>query len=147
MTLGTHRALLGLITAAAIGGLATGAELAVIQLVTTALAGAPISLDGMGFGIMMALWMTFMIGLYAAIAFAIGLVVVGLPAWAVLFRFGLRARVIGVLAGGVLSGVTAAMLSLAAGYDGLWFTVFMIMPGAAAGWTLHRVAYGGLKAA
>lgn len=145
MTQRMHRSLLGLIAAAAVGGLATGAELAIIQLAMTAIAGVPVSLVGLTLDILLALWMTLMVGLFAALAFAIGLVVVGLPAWAVLFRFGFRARAVSILAGGVLSGIAAAMLSLAFGYDGVWFAVFMILPGGAAGWTLHRVAYGGGK--
>lgn len=142
MTQRMHRALLGLTAAAAVGGMATGVELGIIQLTMTVIAGAPISLFDMTLEILLALWMALIFGLFAALAFAIGLLLVGLPAWAVLFRFGFRTRAVSIVAGGVLGGITAAMLSLAVGVDGVWFTVIMILPGAVAGWTLHRVAYG-----
>jgi hypothetical protein len=147
MTQRMHRALLGLLAGAAVGGLATGAELAILQLTMNAIGGAPISLLDMTLNILLALWMTLMIGLFAALAFAIGLVVVGLPAWAVLFKLGFRTRAVAILAGGFLSGIAAAILTLAVGDDGVWFTVLMLLPGAAAGWTLHRIAYGESKQA
>ncbi len=141
MNMQAHRGLWGLAAAAAVGGLTTAVELVVIYLVTTLLAGAPPNPTEIVTSIMLSVWLILMIGLFAAIAFSIGLVIVGLPAWALLLRLGLRTRRVAVLAGAGLTAVTAAGLGLWSGYDGIWFTVFMILPGVAAGWTLHRVAY------
>ena len=89
----------------------------------------------------------------ASAVFTLALLVVGLPVWAVMHGRGLRERKHAKTAGALLAaGVTLAgggMLALFAHsglqglVGGLVFAILMLGPGAAAGWTLHRVAYGG----
>ena len=86
--------------------------------------------------------------LVAAFGFVLGFLLVGLPAWAGLSALGWMSRGAAVAAGGLLAGLAGGLLgSMGTGLDGgLSSAAFMLVPGAVAGWTLHRVAYGGSKA-
>lgn len=85
-------------------------------------------------------------GALAAAVFLAGLVVVGAPAWAVMHARGLRSRKHAVTAGALLTACAVAALSALSGpqgaLGGLLAALVMAAPGAAAGWVLHRVAYG-----
>ena len=87
----------------------------------------------------------------ASAVFAVGLLVVGAPVWAVMHRRGLRERKHAKTAGALLAAGVALALSALAGPQGLVggviFAILMLVPGAVAGWTLHRIAYGGSKPA
>ncbi len=139
-----HQALLGLLAAAAAGGLATAAAVVLAMLIPAFSNGVPSPAD-LVTGAMMAIVMVLILSIYTAIVFAVGLLVVGLPAWAALYRLGFRSRSAAALAGGVLAAVTASALVMAMGGPGsgvVSFGLLMLLPGVAAGWTLHRVAYG-----
>lgn len=85
-------------------------------------------------------------GALAAAVFMIGLLVVGAPAWAVMHVRGLRSRKHAVTAGAVLTAGAVFALSALSGpqgaVGGLFAALVMTAPGAAAGWVLHRIAYG-----
>lgn len=83
----------------------------------------------------------------AGLAFMIGLAIVGLPAWAALHALRLRSRWFAALAGSILAPASIWV-------SGSWeagpptfnhFLLGLVLPGAVAGWTLHRVAYRGRK--
>lgn len=81
--------------------------------------------------------------LVAAFGFVMGLMLIGLPIWAGLSRLGWMSRGAPMAAGAVLASLAGGLLgSMGSGLDGgLWSAAFMALPGVAAGWTLHRVAY------
>jgi hypothetical protein len=84
-----------------------------------------------------------MVGANVMMAMAVGLVLIGGPAWWGLYRAGRRDRATAVLAGAILAPIMGAILL--AGLGGVvaaWTAGSLLLPGAAAGWTLHRVAYG-----
>lgn len=81
----------------------------------------------------------------SAVGFLIGQIVLGMPAWLLLHRLGRRRRRDAMIAGAVLSTLAAwANLSVwfYGGPDVAWAAMLFLIPGAAAGWTLHRIAYG-----
>ncbi|WP_029417016.1 hypothetical protein [Brevundimonas bacteroides] len=85
--------------------------------------------------------------IYAFVVYMAGLIVIGTPAWLVLSRTGRRSRRDAVVAGAVLSALAGAIFILAAGepataWEPWAFVASLALPGAAAGWTLHRVACG-----
>ena len=80
--------------------------------------------------------------LVAAAVFSIGLVLIGLPAWIGLAKLGWVSPVSATASGSLLASAVAGL------FGGPTSAAFLILPGAAAGWMLHRVAYGKtLKAA
>lgn len=83
----------------------------------------------------------------AGLAFMIGLAIVGLPVWAALHVLRLRSRWIAALAGAVLAPASIWVGgSWEAGVPAFNSVLLgLVLPGAVAGWTLHRVAYGGQK--
>jgi hypothetical protein len=85
----------------------------------------------------------------AGLVFMIGLAIVGLPAWAALHALGFRSRWFAVLAGSVLAPAPIwAGGSWEVGAPAFsWVLLGLVLPGAVAGWTLHRIAYGGPKPA
>ena len=104
-------------------------------------------LNGMYDEILGGLWITPVAFLYAFVVFIAGLVVIGTPVWLVLAKLGRTTRTDAVLAGAALCFLAAVALLLAAGEPGMawepWaLAASLAIPGAAAGWTLHRVAYG-----
>ncbi len=93
------------------------------------------------------LWVVPVAAIYAFCIFLAGLAVVGTPTWLVLARAGRRSRRHAVGAGVLLSVLTGAAVLLAAGepataWEPWIFAASLSVPGAAAGWTLHRIAYG-----
>lgn len=87
--------------------------------------------------------------LVAAFGFVIGLLLIGLPVWAGLSALGRTSRGAAIAAGALLAALAGGLLgSMGMGLNGgLRSTAFMFIPGAVAGWTLHRIAYGGSKSA
>lgn len=85
----------------------------------------------------------------AFLVFSTGLLFIGLPAWFLLRRAGRRSRTDAVIAGGVLSVIGPAALALPtqglADPGSLIICLAVLVAGAIAGWTLHRVAYGRAK--
>jgi hypothetical protein len=123
----------GIFAAALAGGLALGAEVAVYMLIEALKAGENVALVGLS-GVM--------VGLYAALFFVAGLTFIGLPT-----LFGLRAvqrsgPLAAALAGGIgATAVVTGMMLLAGVTDSaLAFALFLIPPGALAGWLLWRIA-------
>ena len=131
--------LLGVLAASLAGGLALGAEVAIYMLVEAIRTGESPAL----------LWLSgIMVGLYAALFFVAGLTVVGLP---VLWGLGLMKRVgpiSAAIAGaiGATVAVTAMMMFGGVTDTALGFAVFLILPGALAGWLLWRIAFRPAKA-
>lgn len=85
----------------------------------------------------------------ALAAWTIGILVLGLPAWALLHRLGLRSRETAIWTGSALAilGVWV-WIGIARGPAWLAMLAFLIGPvGAFAGWLLHRLAYGKLPSA
>ena len=144
MNLSMDRALSALIGAALAGGLATATGILVAMAAPT-LAYGPPSVGDVLTVVFMGAIMVAMLAIYTSFVFAVGLFLLGLPAWAVLHRLGWRGRRTAVVAGAVLAGAAAGGLALAlngpvGGSAG--FAAWMVLPGAVAGWTLHRIAYG-----
>ena len=134
---------LALVLAAITGGIAVGVEIWASMVVTALAGGAAAVAQAAAIGLMIGLMSAF----YAAVAFGIGLVVVGGPAWLALHGLGARRRWAAVLTGAVLAtapGVIflAAVASEEGDRGAMPLAAFLILPGAAAGWVLHRVAYG-----
>ena len=134
---------LALVLAAITGGIAVGVEIWA-SMVVTALTGGPAAVaQAAAMGLMIALMSTF----YAAVGFGVGLVVVGGPAWLALHGLGARRRWAAVLTGAVLATAPGVIfLAAVASEQGDWgampLAAWLILPGATAGWVLHRVAYG-----
>lgn len=85
--------------------------------------------------------------IYAFVIYMAGLIVIGTPAWLVLSRMGRTSRRDALVAGAALSAFAGGIFILAAGepataWEPWAFVTSLAIPGAAAGWTLHRVAYG-----
>lgn len=78
----------------------------------------------------------------ALIPFSLGVWMVGLPAWMILHRVGWTSRLHALLSGAVLAGAAGAILSALTGGSPIEAGAFLLLPGAIAGWTLHRIAYG-----
>lgn len=113
-------------------------------LVTGGLTGAGASIGTVvwfGLFVFMVTW------LVAAIGFGLGLLLIGVPVWAALVKLGWMSEGVATAAGAILVALASGLLgSIGTGLDSaLQSAVFMLIPGAVAGWTLHRVAYGGRK--
>lgn len=78
--------------------------------------------------------------LVAAAVFSIGLVLIGLPTWMGLEKLGWVSPGSAAASGSFLAAVVAGL------FGGPFSAAFLVLPGAAAGWMLHRVAYGGRTA-
>ncbi|HVL40640.1 MAG TPA: hypothetical protein VM348_00690 [Brevundimonas sp.] len=126
-----------------IAAVAAGATVCAIQflLMDGGVAGANASVGAV-------LWWWFIVFLItwivAAFGFVVGLMLIGLPVWAGLSRLGQVSRGSSMAAGALLASLAGGLLgSMGAGMNGgLPSAAFMVLPGLAAGWTLHRVAYG-----
>lgn len=93
------------------------------------------------------LWVLPAAALYAFAIFIVGLLILGTPAWLLLVRLGRASRSDAVIAGAILSMLPVLVFVLAAGepvqaWQPWAFVLAIAAPGAIAGWTLHRVAYG-----
>ena len=139
-TQGWLSAVLAYPAAAAVGAAIVAAGFAVTGVVVQALNGMPSQ-------ILAGLWITPAAFLYAFVVFLVGLVVIGTPGWLLLARLGRTARGDATLAGSILCFAAGVIFVFAAGEPlGAWepwaLAASLAIPGAAAGWTLHRVAYG-----
>ena len=139
-----------IVSAALAGGMTTSAIVVVVMLILSSGGGGAVEPQGI----------VLFLALVAAVASAIflaGLVSVGVPVWAVMHWRGLRDRRHAKMAGALLTagailvaGIMSALFAKSGPQGlagGLMFAVVMLGPGAAAGWTLHRVAYGEQKPA
>ncbi|MFN3670014.1 MAG: hypothetical protein ACK4VY_11950 [Brevundimonas sp.] len=82
----------------------------------------------------------------AFMVFSAGIFLFGLPIWVLLHRIGRRSRTDAMIAGGVLSAIPPTALLIATGNlndaSAVAGVLSVALAGVAAGWTLHRVAYG-----
>lgn len=125
--------------AAAIGGGVVGLEAAALVAWQSLVAG-----DG-GNGLLMA--PVYLLGAWMMFApmFLVGLVVVGAPVWWMMENAGMRSARVATALGALLAGGAAILVIAALGVlsaPAFLFCAAFAPPGAAAGWTLHRVAYG-----
>jgi hypothetical protein len=139
-TRGWGSVLLAYPTAAAVGAALVAAGFAVAGVIVQAI-------NGMTDQILAGLWITPVAFLYAFVVFLVGLAVIGTPVWLLLFRMGRTKRRDAVLAGTVLCVLAGAASIAAVGepmasWEPWALAASLAVPGAAAGWTLHRVAYG-----
>lgn len=139
-TRGWASVLLAYPAAAAVGAAFVAVGFTVVGVVISAM-------NGMGDQILAGLWIAPLAFLYALVVFLVGLVVVGTPAWLILGRAGRTTRGDAVIAGTVLCFVAGVVVILAGGepaetWEPWALAASLAVPGAAAGWTLHRVAYG-----
>jgi hypothetical protein len=130
---------------ALLGAIGAGATICAVQFVglmafTTELHSRTL-LEFAGYLLMLGV-MTWLI---AAIGFFVGLLFVGIPVWAGLVAFRRTSRGAAVAAGAALAALAGVGIarSAAGDFQGAWMVAaFLVLPGAFAGWTLHRVAYG-----
>ena len=128
------KVLISVPAAALAGGLALGAEVAIYMLTEAIRAQDSVAL----------LWLSgIMVGLYAALFFVVGLTVVGLPALWGLRRAKRSGPVTAALAGAIGATVAVTGMMVFGGVTGspLGFAVFLILPGALAGWMLWRIGF------
>lgn len=93
------------------------------------------------------LWILPAATIYAFAVFTAGLLVLGTPVWLLLVRLGRNSRRDAVITGAFLSMLPVLAFVVAAGepvraWQPWAFILSIAIPGAVAGWTLHRVAYG-----
>ncbi len=138
----------GLGVGAASGGLATGIETYLVMFVVGPFTlNPPPTLATIAQAIVVGLAIIPVAAVVAGLTFLVGLVVVGIPAWAALHAVRLRSRWAAAIAGAMLApasvwacgpwDVTASNFS--------WVPLGLVLPGAVAGWTVHRLAYGASK--
>ena len=125
---------LGVFAASLAGGLALGAEVAIYMLIEALKAGDSVAL----------LWLSgIMVGLYAALFFVAGLTVIGLPVLWGLRLFKRAGPISAAFAGAIGATVAVTEMMVFGGVtdNALGFAVFLILPGALAGWLLRRIAF------
>ncbi|OYX58096.1 MAG: hypothetical protein B7Y86_03555 [Brevundimonas subvibrioides] len=93
------------------------------------------------------LWIAPVAWIYAMVVYLVGLLVIGTPVWLIMARQSRDARRHAVLAGAILSALAGAIILFLLGeppvaWEPWAFAASLAIPGAVAGWTLHRVAYG-----
>lgn len=129
-----------LLAAALVGGVATDAVLLSVSLFLSF-----IGSDLGGGDLQGVLFFLGLVGVIATVVFLGGLLVVGVPVWMIMHAYGLRSPKHAVAAGALLAAGATLALSTLAGFEGLVgglvIALLMIGPGAAAGWTLRRIAY------
>lgn len=145
MKLNTYRVIAAFASAALLGSAALTAELAGLSLAAAIAEGRALA---PAFHASVVTYSPVWLGVFtvALIGFSLGLLWVGIPAWLALHGLERRSRGFAVIAGSALSGFAAMILAaVMAGADtpGVALaTAVMLAPGAAAGWVLHRIAYG-----
>ena len=83
-------------------------------------------------------------GIYAALAYAVGLAVVGAPVWLVLHRLGWASTTTAMAAGAVGSVIGgAALLALGGAWGAVPISLMLALPGGTAGWVVRAIAYQG----
>jgi hypothetical protein len=132
------RIALAIILASAAAGLSLGAEFAVAWIWPNAEPAGPSPVAGY--------WLFLLVVGVAIPAWAVGLTVLGVPLGMALRRIGRDGYVSAMLAGAV--GGFLALLVIAAVFEGtsspallLLYSALMLVPGAAAGWVVRRIAY------
>ena len=145
-TLSAEGVALGVIVGAAAGGGAVAVEAYLLLAVFGWVGGPPPTPDAFLQALIFGLALIVYIGPVAGAVFAVGLMIVGLPAWALLHALHWRSRRVATAAGAVLAATATGILTLAGnassvGSAGL-FALLLLLPGAAAGWALHRASYG-----
>lgn len=143
-TLSAEGVALGLIAGAAAGGGAVAVEAYLLLAVFGWVGGPAPTPEAFVQALIFGFGLIVYIGPIAGVVFAIGLVIVGLPAWALLHALQWRSRRAAMAAGAVLAAATTGVLTLANSSLGsaALFALLLFMPGAAAGWALHRTSYG-----
>lgn len=135
---------MGMIAAAITGALVLAAQGVVLSVASLVVLKGERAAEGLLYLAMLATPIA--IGLAAA-GFLIGLVVIGAPAWLTLHGLGHRKRRDAMLAGAALSSLTGGVLLLvwtdggAGVSNAMAAALLFLIPGAAAGWALHRIAY------
>jgi hypothetical protein len=102
-------------------------------------AGAPVStVLWAGLALFLITWFV------AAFGFVMGLMLIGIPVWAGLSRLGWMSPASAVASGAILSTLVAGGASFFTSdlAGSLVPAAFLLLPGAAAGFALHRMAYG-----
>ncbi|MGH7027645.1 hypothetical protein [Brevundimonas sp.] len=85
--------------------------------------------------------MPLLVGFYALPGFILAMGVLGWPVWALLHAIGFRSQRVAIVAGA--TGALIASIVLMAGLNG-WSMIgliWLVLPGAAASWTVWRLAY------
>lgn len=130
------------LAAAVAGSFALSVEAAVFVAFTALNVGGPDAAAAVGLALFSAVTGV----LFVAPVFLIGLVTVGGPAWLIVSKTQIRSRTAATIVGALLAGAVAAivlvMLGLIAGAAPAVGAAALVLPGAVAGWVLHRVAYG-----
>jgi len=142
-----ERVALGIIVGAAAGGGSVAVESYLLLVVFGWVGGPPPAPDAFFAALVFGFGMIVFVAPVAGVVFAIGLVIVGLPAWALLLALRWRSRGAAMAAGAFLAAATTGALTLASGSPGGsagLFALLLLLPGAAAGWALHRTSYGRL---
>lgn len=130
-----ERTLPALLLGGLVGAFVIGAEFAMANLLT---GGASVDVEQIGLAVVLMLLTSF----FAAPVFVIGFFGVGWPVWAMLHRLGLTSPWVAAGAGavGVTAAGTSVLIAVGAGVTSL--VLAFLMPGAVAGLTVWRVAYG-----
>lgn len=120
---------IAILAAAAAGAMGCAIQ---FMLMTGGLTGAGASL---GTALWFGVFVFVITWVVAALGFAIGLLFVGLPAWAGFDKLGWMSPGLAAASGAILAPLVAGL------FGGLPSAAFLLLPGALAGWILHRVAY------
>lgn len=137
-----------LVAGAASGGLTTGIETWLVMFVFGPFTlNPPPTLATIAQAIVIGLSIIPVAAVIAGLTFLIGLVVIGIPAWAALHAVRLRSRWTAIIAGAILAPASVWVGGPwdVAASNFSWIPLGLILPGAVAGWTVHRLAYGGMK--
>ena len=93
-------------------------------------------------------WVLPITWVYAFAVFLVGLLFVGTPVWLLMAALKRDSRTHALLTGAILSALAGFLImqlfsdETARSWLPLAYAAALVIPGAAAGWTLHRVAYG-----
>jgi hypothetical protein len=94
------------------------------------------------------LWVLPVAWVYAFVVFLVGLLFVGTPVWFLMAALKRDSRTHALLTGAILSALAGFLIMqlFSGGMIWIWWPLIyaaaLAVPGAAAGWTLHRIAYG-----
>jgi len=124
---------------------AAGAALVVVELGLLALT------EGVSSGIAelaTGWWVLPVAWVYAFPVFLVGLLLVGTPVWLLMAGLKRDSRTHALMTGAILSALAGFLIMQLFSGETAWswgpfiYAAALVIPGAAAGWTLHRVAYG-----
>jgi hypothetical protein len=132
------RIIMAVVAGALSGGAGVGLWLTGVMLAPT-LSGS----SGGGIDPSLAIGAGFASALVGAIAFLLGIIVVGSPVWTVMHRIGATQPWSAAVAGGLLSMAGATALTFAMGGARPGTEVFLLgLDGLVVGWLMQRIAYG-----